>query len=850
MGVVGWGILPLAAQPARPMIWVRDADRAGVLDRIANYPDIAAYYDAFTQRVDAEVSRYATDPQAYLQEMPFAWEQGVGEAAPPLLTYTGFRGPTADARRLLLLRIQTAVDGGVLYWLTGREDYARYAADVLHNLRGGLLALQPSEALSNGGWLYPEDHLREAREIGAQLPIIYDFIYSYLRKGASVNDVGTLRQEAFDFVGMQEVFRTYVRLAAEHGHSGSNWSVLEMGSMLGSALALDDPEERQVALRYVLQTGTDRQDALPTILRTYTENGGFWPESINYTQGVAGYLVYFYTILHQVDPTLEVDTAYQTIMGALPHAYALTYPDGRQTILFGDGHRPYRPQYTAYEIGHALATRTGRDSLRADLGSLIATGTASGDYRRFQLEDRSLGASVYYDPVALLWYTPTIGARPGSFPLPVTHELPFAGLTLQRNLSATGRPTDALMTFVGGGSYVHGHASGMNAEFYGQGHVLGSKAGRGIYRTEIHENYYRLFASHNTVIANGASRGQDDWVNLGIDRVRRTHVEPAPDTAPLSAGYSFQINTFSDSRGGEAGGQSTQERTLGIVRTSDTTGFYVDVHRSRSERPDQYHDYVYHNIGDTLALSLPLHADSLRYRAAADQPWVQNRAFRNPGWHYFEQVRSSDTTRLDVTATFTATALDADTIRMHAFVPGHAGRTYTTALAPPTTETPPYEDRPTPTLVVRQEGEAWTCPFTAVYHPTRGPSAIASVTHLGGERGCNGIRIVGTTASGEAIRYVLTPPAETPRVTDDRWGIDFTGRYAVVTVGSQGELRSVYVGSGQSLTYGETTLSVAEENAAAYVDFSGETPEVQSASALTVTLPGGEQITFQPTTDR
>ena len=106
--------------------------------------------------------------------------------------------------------------------------------------------------------------------------------------------------------------------------------------------------------------------------------------------------------------------------------------------------------------------------------------------------------------------------------------MPISSLYVQRNTSPNGKEADGLMCFVAGAHMVHGHASGMDIELYGKGIVMGVDHGRGRYRTELHENYSRLFAAHNSVIVNGSSRGDGGWVKLGMNPVQLMAMEPMP----------------------------------------------------------------------------------------------------------------------------------------------------------------------------------------------------------------------------------------------------------------------------------------------------------------------------------
>lgn len=809
----------------RPMIWVRPAERPAILVKIAENPAVAAYYAAFSERVKKDMSDWATAPSVYLNRLPLV--EVADEPFPSFRTYTEFGGTDGEEQDRMMHQLQTAVDCGVLYFLTQEEQYARYAADVLHTFVSAIHQMPLETESHNAGWVYTEDHLREAREISAQLPIIYDFIQPWLLKDGRVYDLGKRGEVAFDFYKAEDVFRGYAELAITRGGTGTNWPILEAASLVGNALALRDPTERAHYLKFFLEEDTRSQDALPTISAFYKEYGGSWPESFGYSQHVGEFLTYLFTLLSHHQPESGLVGKYPEVVAALPEAYYFTYPGGKETILHGDGHREYHPMINGYEMAYHLGKRENRPELIETFGPLIKHSVQSGDYQRFKPPGRrEYPASPYREPTKLLWFEPEVATSAGEYPLPVTDELPFAGITLQRNLSPSGKAEDGLMGFVGGGGgYVHGHATGMSMELFGKGFVLGGKGGRSSYRTDIHENYYRLFASNNTVIVNGATTSDDGWVNLGTDRVRRLAAEPEPGAASVSPNFSFTTSAFRDTVG--EGAEAYQERTLGIVRTTDSTGYYVDVFRSLSELEEQYHDYIYRNVGEDLQL----HADGEemvltdapdRFMANADAEWQLNRAYRQPGWHFFRDVETSGQTAASVVATFGARLLAGENIGMQVFLPGSEGRSYTTASSPPSTEGPQaYRERLTPTLVVRQQGEAWERPFAAVYEPVKGEgNSIATVAAIWRERRCEGMLVKSNERAGGITQLILAPTNPDEEINLSEYDLSFRGRYAIVTLNAATEIASIYIGEGQALTFaGYSVRSVGEQPISAFVDF-------------------------------
>ncbi|HKJ90107.1 MAG TPA: heparinase II/III family protein, partial [Oceanipulchritudo sp.] len=561
-------ILVAQADLVHPRIWVTPADRDSILDKIENHSYAADLFEQLKARADEAVSRHQADREGFLRALPLDWSRGTADH--PL-----FRKITGDEsdRPIFMNYLQDAIDCGILYYLTGDEAYAQCAADIMGVFVSAMAHMERSQTLGNGGLIYPSDHLKEARIIGAQIPIACDFIQPFVRAHGRVYDLVTGGERAFPFEDAQKTFQTYVDMAIEVGHTGSNWSVLESSSLLGNLLSFDSEEKIRKHLPYYLNHQSERQDPLSTVAESYPNPGDIWPESLQYSRHVASFTIYLMTILDKLYPDLNLAQTYPNILEAPSKDYLLQYPNGHY-VYFGDGHRRYRTDYPTFEKAYLLADMAGLERYTRLYGSLLKEGLQD-DYDRSRLAPRTFAATVYKSPLKLLWSVPKLEGHPGSKPTPRTVELPFAGIYIQRNLETDHPTEEGLMGFVGGGHYVHGHASGMNIELYGKGHVLGVDAGKGKYRTDIHENYYRIFAAHNTVISNGASASSGGWVNLGIEPLQLVDIEPMPGKRAVSSDHSFSTTRFNDLHNLIA--PAEHERTLAVIRTSATTGYYVDI---------------------------------------------------------------------------------------------------------------------------------------------------------------------------------------------------------------------------------------------------------------------------------
>lgn len=159
---------------------------------------------------------------------------------------------------------------------------------------------------------------------------------------------------------------------------------------------------------------------------------------------------------------------------------------------------------------------------------------------------------------------------------------------------------------------------------------------------------------------------------------------------------------------------------------------------------------------------------------------------------------------------------------MEVHIPPQNDRAYTKVLAPPTFEAPdPYEKQPTPTLLIRQYGEAWHQPFALVFEPFGGTNAtptVQAVEKLTQDGNFMGLRVLSRVADRELVQYILLPtPGKV--FSDQNLGISFTGSFAVITTEIGDKLQSIYIGEGEELRYGAIGVRTPVDKKSVYRKF-------------------------------
>lgn len=829
LSLAGYGQNGSRSAFTHPHILVGPGDRVAVLEKIRTQPWAKRSYEALRREVDPYVARHRNDPEWILSRYlmnrvpgrrytrAFSDDAGTalvgfgGDAPfPTVRVSTHKRGPVApdghgyrmppieemvpyDTSRTMLLQRETdprirervdpgamidrlngrindlALDAAIVYWLTGDEAHARFAADILAQWARGAYHQQPVEGPCRTGYLSIQSIGDGAYE---PMPLVYDFLFDWLHR------------RGYETKWYEPVFRRIAWTMTHRGFWDNNWFAAQTPLMVFATLSIEDPVERRRYVDYFLSrdtlSGGCGHLSMPSLLARHFTPDGHWKEP-------GGYHNFPVSSLLQASLAMErnghdVFRRYPALFQASHAMLKYSFPDLRAPSIGDTGPVTQSPE--CLEIGLLFAKRYDT----AVYGQLATSLRVLIDKTGY---DRSRSGFL-----GLLCFLPDVAdASPRPYEWLRSGTLDFAKCFLQRNGTD---PVHGLMYAVQGASYNHNHANGMAVELYGRGRVMAPDPGKGItYEAPMHVDYYAQWAAHNTVVAGGRStsvprvRGGGGTKRMG--EIALAAMEPMPEKPAVSDRVSFTDTRYTD-----ISTKARQQRTLAIVRTTDTTGYYVDIYRS--DHPSS-NEYVYHNVGEGLELrnsdgspmsstpsAIPLHPDP----------------YDPPGLRMIDTVSRAD-------ASSGVVVFRAGEGRMRALYAAEAGRTLFTGMAPPTkTASPEYRERRTPAIVWRQEGEAWRRPFAAVYEPHGAASghsvdSIRRVPHRS-DPGCFlALEVFGNARSGHARQLVLqSNDADTLR-RGDAWS--FSGHFGVV--GRRADtLHCLYLGRGREIGYGPYRLTV------------------------------------------
>lgn len=613
-----------------------------------------------------------------------------------------------------------ARDAAFLWWLTGKEEYASMAASVFDTYMTGIYYRNVPIDLNNGHQqtLVGMSSFEVIHEdIIKSLVPLYDFLYKYLREK---------KPEKMDIYA--SAFKKWADNIIANGVPHNNWNLMQARFVMDIALILEgnsyyaDGKGREYYIDYIINQSSIRQWSLKRLAEYgYDSNTGIWAECPGYSSVVVGDYVQFVNLFDRNlghDLTKDIPVISKAV-SAMPQ---YLFPNMMQ-VGFGDTHPSYlRTDIFKYMIANAQQhgkkdeeehfTRMlklfdpNAENVSAGQGKMPVAVTSFFSDKPLKLNSK-IKAGKIDDYVTPSFYAPNVS------------------WLVQRNGMDK---QNSLMISLNGSDGNHMHANGISMELYGKGYPLAPDAGIGLtlYSGLDYLEYYSQFPSHNTVCVDGISSYPVMKSNHAF-KVRNLYPESGVKVP-------YQPVSYSEVYFREPESYSDQTRLNGIVNTSDSTGYYVDIFRSRKvEGGDKMHDYFYHNMGQVMTLKA---ADGTDLNL---QP-TQELAFAGAHLYAYSYIydKKSAQTDKNIKAEYTINMPDKNDITMNMWMKGEKDREVFSALSPMTEglsriKGMPYDikKQPTLTFVARQKGEAWTRPFVTIFEPVTksSPSVIASVEY-------------------------------------------------------------------------------------------------------------------------
>ncbi|RED94662.1 hypothetical protein [Marinoscillum furvescens] len=839
--------LPENLEDGFPRIYVNQEGKKDLLKTIKKEAWAQEVLDGIHQRIDAHVERHVSDPEWMVSRLMMYWKtkatnvyvEGIyyshadGEAPVPTVRFTGSRDYTTDyampeledilpymndERGLYLVNrrkegrpmewvdpsetggiihrhnqriIGYARDAAFLYWLEGDERYARFAFDIFDTYMMGMYYRSEPIDLLNGHiqtlvgltcfQVIHESTLTDAA-------VLYDFLHQYVEESAPD------RLRLYD-----ATIKKWNDLIIKNGVPQNNWNLHQAKIILKAAMVLqdddhyDDGKGRQHYINYILNETSARQWSMNRFLAYgYDFSNGVWAECPGYSFGVIKDLTRFIydfdnTFEHNLLPYMPVmDKAVQVLPQYL-------FPNG-QTIAFGDSN--YGPLSTdAMALMIRLAQKYGdtdREKKYTEMYRLFSSEGSAKSKRKPRAQITSFFASK---PLEL---DPRYTAGQREDYITQTFYAPNVSWHVQR----MGEGQDGMMVSLNGSLGNHMHANGINMELYGKGFVQGADPGKGAgYLQPIYLEYYSQFPAHNTVMVDGASSYTEMLSYHAFDLMSEY------PQAGQKSGYNPDI-TYADVYFLEPETRSDQSRLVSIVKTGASTGYYVDVFRSRKQRKgDKFHDYYYHNLGQSMQImdesGTPLElspSEEMGFAGghlyALDYMWDKESKHTSEDYQVQWKIDMPD---------------EQEDVYMNLWMKGTEGREVYSIKSPPNKAFKqkgaiPYEvsKQPYLTFAARQHGAAWERPFVSVYEPYTSAEGkrIASIDGFADENGNKefvGIQIrhksgredlIFSRANGAMAKY--------GKMSTD-------ASYALI--GLEGEDLVLFMGNGTSLQYDEIIVS-------------------------------------------
>lgn len=752
--------LPTNLEQGYPRLYITSQGKKDLIKTIKKEVWAQEVLQGLHQKVDEHVERHKVDPEWIVSRLQMYWNtkstniyvngayysHADGEAPVPTVRFTGARNSTTnygrpkleditpymdDPRGLylpnrkkegqpfewaeqsktgnIIVSINKEIlglgkDAAFLYWLEDQERFAQFAFDLFDTYMTGMsYRSEPIDLLNGhiqtlvGFTCFQVIHESTLTE----LAILYDFLHSYIEKNHA------------DKIPMyDETIKRWTDQIIKNGVPQNNWNLHQAKIILKAAMVLqdnkyyDDKKGRAYYINFILNETTTRQWSLNKFLEYgYDIDNGVWAECPGYSQGVTKDLTHFIkdfdnTFDHNILPYMPVmDEAVKMLPQYL-------FPNG-QTVAFGDSN--YGRLNTEAMSDMVRIAQNNNDEKREE--------EFTGMYRLFDQASNNKGKKAPKTSITSFFASKPLVLNPNYEKADIRDYVTqtFYAPNVSWHVQRIGAGKNGMMVSLNASLGNHMHANGINMELYGKGYVQGADPGKGAnYLQPIYLEYYSQFPAHNTVMVDGVSSYTEMLSYHAFDLIG------AYPQSEKKQGFYSDI-TYSDVYFLEPETRSDQSRLVSTVKTGETTGYYIDIFRSKKQRQgDKFHDYYYHNLGQSMEVMNPsgktlnlMPSDEMAFAGghlyALDYMWDKKSIKTDQDYQVQWEIDRPE---------------GEEDVYMNLWMKGTEGREIFSIKSPPNKafrkgNNIPYDVEKSPylTFTARQHGEAWEHPFVSVYEP-------------------------------------------------------------------------------------------------------------------------------------
>ncbi len=686
---------------------------------------------------------------------------------------------TKNNREILMLAEKSAF----AYWITDDEKYAKFSADIFNTWLLGTYYMEPpldpeKSTKGPGGYepggimgYYDYEQIHDFLQIHAAHT--YDFLYDYLKANPHEHLV-SLDKDVTEVAGI--VFKRFIDLGLVRGGKRGNWNVNGYKNIMPSILVLesneyyDDKKGKEYYIPYYTEITTDYHEALPDFIKNFDAVTGLWPESPGYASGMISAVLDIGMPLYKSG----VNTINNPLLQKAAMAN-LSWLDPRgNLVVFGDM-RGGPTNFSVFERMLTYYTWEGDNESAEKMATVINKGLASGQHNRNEANWQ--GICMYQ-------------------PLPTSNdELPYYRASysaFHRHLimkNGNSEDNSLMFTLYGGKKGGHLTDNGLCMQFYGQGYALAPDASAYESYWSTDAKYHRSITGSNTILP-GYTVG-DIIVNAMepyVDGASELNCQDA-----ISPKCSFSDVTADEKR-----------RVVAMVRTSETSGYYVDIFRSNQDD----NDYLHHNLGDKMTIK---NSDDSKIETK-EVDSITNHYHR--AYSFFKNIKKADLND-DFVVNWQIEKV-APTLNIDMWMMGQENREVYLMDAPPTTlrtdVTPGMVNKSpqtTPTMIVRQsDNNAQAHPFVAVFDSYKqGEKSIKEIVKVADADNMIAIRVVSNNSTQQLIINAIDN--QKYKVAKK---VEFQGTMAISSE-KEGSFDYLYLGHGSYLRNGKYSIEAVEGDA-------------------------------------